>query len=98
MVQLSAALAVADKGSDTLFRLFEVNFIKHRRYLALKPKLKGSVEGTYYIKMRGSKLLFDALENPGLEIPAIDPRIPTMDKDHGPHMISNRSEPKQIGH
>ena len=39
MVKLAHALAFADKGSDSLFKLFEVNFIKHRKLLALKPKL-----------------------------------------------------------
>ena len=80
MVKLAHALAFADKGSDSLFKLFEVNFIKHRKLLALKPKLKLSVQTTYYLKLRGSSLLFEALENPNIEISGIDPKIPLMDK------------------
>jgi hypothetical protein len=96
MVQLSQSLVAADKGSDTLFKLFEVNFIKHRRYLCLKPKLKTSVLSTYYIKLRGSHLLYEALENPNIEIPVIDPKIPLMDR--GLHQGQVGNDQKQLGH
>ena len=96
MVQLSQSLATADKGSDTLFRLFEVNFIKHRRYLSLKPKLKTSVLATYYFRLRGSHILYEALENPNIEVPAIDPKIPLMNR--GLHQGHVRDNQKQIGH
>ena len=89
MVKLAQALACADKGSDTLFKLFEVNFIKHRRLLALKPKLKISVQATYYIRDRGSHLLFEALENPNIEIAALDPKIPLMIKSQHQAVTSN---------
>jgi hypothetical protein len=54
------------------------------------------VLSTYYIKLRGSRLLYDALENPNIEIPAIDHKIPLMDK--GLHLGQVGNDQKQLGH
>jgi hypothetical protein len=80
MVRLAGALASAGKGSDTLFKLFEINFIKHRKYIASKPKLKQSVLLVYFSSIRGSNLLYEAITNPNIEIPSVDGKIPLMDR------------------
>lgn len=79
-------LVASGNGSKPLLKLLEANFIKHRKALHLDKKLLIFVSETYRIS-GGSPTLFAALEDPNIEVPGIDAKIPRMDKltDGGKH-------------
>jgi hypothetical protein len=79
-------LVASGNGSKTLLKLLEANFIKHRKALHMDKKLLLFVSQTYSIA-GGSPTLFAALEDPNIEVPGIDAKIPKMDRltDGGKH-------------
>lgn len=63
-------------------KLLEANFIKHRKALHLDKKLLSFVAQTYTVT-GASPTLFAALEDPNIEVPGIDAKIPRMDRLEG---------------
>ena len=89
-------MALSGRVNETLFKLLEVNFIKHRKAVAIDESLKKNILVAYVLTNRGSKMLYDCLKDPNIEIPSIDNTTrPKMDK-----LPSNqgRDSNKLIGH
>ncbi len=94
---------LSGNGSKTLLKLLEANFIKHRKALHLDKKLLDFVTQTYTVA-GASPTLFAALEDPNIEVPGIDAKIPKMNKleagRHAPtgHMLEedNKSTIKKL--
>ena len=86
-------MAIHGRINETLFKLLEVNFIKHRKALSLNKEIKNNVMLAYTLSNKGSKLLYDCIENPNIEIPSIDSKNnPKMDK------LVSHSDNKLLGH
>ena len=68
------------KKWTTLLKALEVNFIKHRKTLGIRQDLSKLVEFTYRLNGEGSDLLFKALEDPTIQVPGVDNKIPLMNK------------------
>lgn len=62
-------------------KALEVNFIKFRKVIALNPSMAQLISFTYKYNDIGSDLLFKALEDPTIQVEAVDTKIPRMDKD-----------------
>jgi len=67
------------KGSKALLKQLEIYFIKHRKGVSLDKQIVNLVASTYSI-CGCSPTLIAALEDPTIEVPDIDPKIPKMDK------------------
>ena len=96
MAELALSLSYARKGSQTLFKLFEVNFIKHRKALSLQPQIRDKVLFTYFSRRIGSNLLYESLTNPSISIPNLDPKIPTMNRPSNYSVAIEKEELKRI--
>jgi len=75
----------------------EVYFIKQRKTLCLQPDLLKSVIYAYKVSDQGSKMLYDVLDDPTIEIPSIDSKnkeIPRMKGLKGSVVSDN----KLLGH
>jgi hypothetical protein len=91
------------KGSKPLLKTLEVYFIKHRKAVSMNKKIHNWVSYTYSI-CGCSPTLIAALEDPSIEVPEVDPKMPKMDKvPYGdskrsalPH--DNEKEHKRIAH
>ena len=81
--QVNVAYCLSTSGHvwTPLLKALEVNFIKFRKVLALNPNMAQLVALTYKYNEIGSDLLFKALEDPTIEVEAVDTKIPRMDKD-----------------
>ncbi len=96
-------LVTMRKGSKTLLKTLEHYFIKHRKAVSMNKRIKNRVEVTYSI-CGGSETLFAALEDPNIELPEIDPKIPKMtkvpygDSKRSGLSIGHSDEHKQISH
>lgn len=64
-----------------MLKALEVNFIKFRKHIALNPSQGQLIAFTYKLNDIGSDLLFKALEDPTIQVEAVDTKIPRMDKD-----------------
>lgn len=66
-------------------------FIKHRKALALQPKLGNMVRAAYQINGLASPLLFEAIDNPTIEIPELEGKRPKMDeiREHKMKLLNN---------
>jgi hypothetical protein len=85
-----------------LLNNLEIYFIKHRKAVSLNKDIKNMVGAAYSI-CGMSPTLAAALEDPNIEVPEIDPKIPKMNKvpyndskraaisheDHGHKQISH---------
>jgi hypothetical protein len=80
-VTLAFSLSISGNKWTTLLKALEVNFIKHRRALSYKEKLNELVRFTYKLNGFGTDLLFKALEDPTIQVPGVDSKIPLMDKN-----------------
>ncbi len=67
---------------EKLFKLLEINFIKHRKSLCLNEKLRDEVTLGYLLSGKGSELLYDCMLDPEIEVPSIevDDKRPRMTK------------------
>ena len=100
-VSLAYHLAIGARGSKNLMKQLEVVFIKHRKALSLDNKLSKMVRNAYSIT-GGSPTLFAALDDPNIEVPGVDAKIPRMDKVPGGDAKRaaqvTHDEHKQISH
>lgn len=67
------------KGSKALIQQLEVYFIKHRKAVHMDKNIMKMVSGAFSV-CGCSPTLIAALEDPNIEVPEIDPKIPKMDK------------------
>jgi hypothetical protein len=78
----------------------EIHFIKHRKALSMDQTSKNFVQNAYSI-VGCSETLIAALNDPNIEVPSIDSKIPKMDKVEGGDSKRARirsNEHKKIAH
>ncbi len=98
-------LAIGGRANKALMMQLEMHFIKHRKAISLDKKIKRLVEGAFSI-VGGSQTLFAALEDPNIEVAAVDAKIPKMDRVVGgdpkrariSHEAHESHENKQLSH
>ena len=95
-------LAISGRANKPLMLQLEMHFIKHRKAISLDSKIKRLVEGAFNI-VGGSQTLYAALEDPNIEVPAVDAKIPTMDRVVGgdpkrARISHETNEKKQLSH
>jgi hypothetical protein len=90
------------RGTKPLLKQLEIYFIKHRKAVCLDANIQRYVKSTYSI-CGASPTLIAALEDPNIEVPGIDPKIPKMDRVQNgdprrPAIPHSNNEHKQISH
>ena len=80
-VSVAYSLSMAGHKWTPLLKALEVNFIKFRKAIALNPEMGQLITFAYKYNEIGSDLLFKALEDPTIQVEAVDTKIPRMDKD-----------------
>lgn len=70
--QLLMQMSLTTRINDTLFKLLEINYIKHRKQICINDSLKRTILAAYKFTGKGSQLLYDSLEDPSIQIPSID--------------------------
>jgi len=90
------SLSISGKKWTTLLKALEVNFIKHRRALSHNESLSELISLAYKINGLGTDLLFKAIEDPSIQVPGVDAKIPLMDKTK--NMEIGLGNHKQIEH
>lgn len=78
---MAFSLTISGNVWTTLLKALAINFIKHRKALAHNGELKNLLFFTYKTNNLGSDILFKALEDPNIEVPGVDAKIPLMDKN-----------------
>ena len=63
-------LSYVGRGSDELLEIIEKTFIKHRK--ALTPEIIDDAREGFQRINKGSEILFRVLENPEVELPALE--------------------------
>ena len=94
---------MSGRASKALISQLEITFIKHRKALALDSKSKRLVEAAYSI-CGASETLVAALDDPNIEVPSVDAKMPKMDRVPGgdskraPLLSNHDGDHKQISH
>ena len=72
MSEIVRYMGIAGRKNETLFKLLEVQFIKHRQQIAFDKEIKENIKIGYSFTKHASKMLFDCLENPNIEVPSLE--------------------------
>jgi hypothetical protein len=80
-VHVAYSLSISGHKWTPLLKALEVNFIKFRKVIALNPSLGKLISFSYKYNEIGSDLLFKALEDPTIQVEAVDAKIPRMDRN-----------------
>jgi hypothetical protein len=80
-IHVAYSLSISGHKWTPLLKALEVNFIKFRKVIALEPSKGQLIAFTYKYNEIGSDLLFKALEDPTIQVEAVDAKIPRMDRD-----------------
>lgn len=70
LANILVSLAHVGRGSDELIELIEKTFIKHRK--ALTPNIIYNVKLGFRQINKGSEILFKVLDDPSVELPALE--------------------------
>lgn len=93
-------LAITGRGGKQLMKQLELFFIKHRKAISMDDSIKRKIQCAYDI-VGCSDTLVASLEDPNIEVPSVDTKIPKMDRVEGGDpkraRISNK-ENLQISH
>lgn len=91
-VHVAYSLSISGHKWTPLLKALEVNFIKFRKVLALEDSMRALIAFTYKHNEIGSDLLFKALEDPTIQVEAVDAKIPRMDRDKHDELDYNQNK------